>query len=1095
MNRPNFFLRTKLLPPRHVPEILARPRLIEKLQSNLNAPVTMVTADAGCGKTTLVSEFLRGQQRETVWYQLDHTDADPFVFLGYICHGIKQFAPDFGETLLPYLSEATDDLLAHPERAVDLLLNEILESIEQPFILILDDYHHIGRETIVHRLVDRLLQYSSDMLHLIITTRDLPPLAIMRRRSQAAATIISREDLLFTDDEVKELFKTTLNIELKPEEIAEYRQRTHGWITALQLIRQMTEHQIHTSTSSEQPNLQEMLKQSEKDIFDYFAEEVLSRESDETQNLLLHLSLLESLPLEVCSSVFPDMRCAAELPELVKKNIFLTVAGERQSGEEYRLHPLFRDFLLRRFRSEIGREKLAQERVRIAEFFLSKQLWEQALSYLLEAEDYERAARTIAEQGEQWLSRGAITALGTFAEKIPDECLNKYPCSLLYTAEVARLQGDTEKSSSLLQRAVKLLHAAKDSDGEAEALHSLASIARRKGDCAGALDLLERAEKLVGEDSEVRMKCENTRGLCLIAGGAWTEAERQFRLALELAEKNFNERYVRLVTHNLALPSGLRGDFGEALRWFKRIFRADRPEAQLPQESIGHLNVARLHLYRGEFDETETHLEKALELCQLYNLKHLRGEIFESYANYYREKRDFAHAAEFYERARKTYDDEGIDPAHLEFDEERATLALMRGDTVTARNLLENLLVVREKNKNEIGIYTVKLGLCRIKLEQKETSGLAAELETLLKFFQEQNLYYYEATAAILLAAALLADGKRREMMPPVQRALDLAARFDYEYFLREEAKRNPALFSDEEVIEKLPLDLRENLKVNPVLKLPSVEQNTQVTGSQPSASSTNTPVVDLTLKLLGHAEIYRDPTRHFAPDAWTTRRARDIFCFIASSRHRRVEKDVVIDTFWSDSEIEVVEKNFHPTISHIRKALNSRQTFKQNFLVFRDGAYQLNPDLSYSIDTEDFENQILEAEKAKRENNAEHLRTSLETAHNLYRGEFMAGVYDNWAEERRAYYSEQNLRVLNGLAKLSFKEKNWTKALKFAGEILQADPFREDVHRLIMKIHHAQGKPAKIKEQFDNLQETLRKELGVAPAAETRRMLQELLK
>jgi LuxR family maltose regulon positive regulatory protein len=161
-----------------VPEILARPRLIEKLNSNLNAPVTLVTADAGCGKTTLVSEFTRGQQRETVWYQLDSTDADPFVFLGYICHGIKRFAPDFGETLLPYLSEGGDDLLAHPERAVDLLLNEILESIEQPFILILDDYHHIGRETIVHRLVDRLLQYSSDMLHLIITTRDLPPLRL-----------------------------------------------------------------------------------------------------------------------------------------------------------------------------------------------------------------------------------------------------------------------------------------------------------------------------------------------------------------------------------------------------------------------------------------------------------------------------------------------------------------------------------------------------------------------------------------------------------------------------------------------------------------------------------------------------------------------------------------------------------------------------------------------------------------------------------------------------------------------------------------------------------------------------------------------------
>jgi LuxR family maltose regulon positive regulatory protein len=108
----------------------------------------------------------------------------------------KKIRAAFGETILPYLSEATDELVRFPERAVDLLLNEILENIEQPFILVLDDYHHIGRETVVHKLVDRLLQYSSDMFHLLITTRDLPPLAIMRRRSQSSALVITRNELL-----------------------------------------------------------------------------------------------------------------------------------------------------------------------------------------------------------------------------------------------------------------------------------------------------------------------------------------------------------------------------------------------------------------------------------------------------------------------------------------------------------------------------------------------------------------------------------------------------------------------------------------------------------------------------------------------------------------------------------------------------------------------------------------------------------------------------------------------------------------------------------------------------------------------------------
>ncbi len=685
MQQSNFFLRTKLLPPHAVSELLERPRLSDRLRANLSAPITMVAADAGCGKTTLISDFIRSQTRPSVWYQLDHTDADPIVFLTYVAKGIKAIEAGFGEAIFPYLSEANEELLRFPERAVDLLINEILESVEQPFILVLDDYHHIGRETIVHKLVDRLLQYSSDLVHLIITTRDLPPLAIMRRRSQSAALIITREDLLFTDQEVRELFHQTLNVELKDDEIAEYRGRTHGWITALQLVRQVAEQEIHSHAAGSPLDLHDILQQSEKDIFDYFAEEVFSREPESTQKLLMHLSLLDSLQLNTCSALFPDLRCSASLPELEQKNIFLTVAGDATTAEEYRFHPLFREFLRRRLRSEIGQAKVSQERNRIAEHFIDARQWEMALPYLLDAQNYGRAAEIVAEIGQEWIASGAFISLGLVAEKIPVEFLEKFPRSLLHRAEIARLQGEIEKSSGLLQRAVKLLHDQGDAEGEAESLHSLASLARRKGRQSEAFELLAKAEKLVSHSSETFLKCANTRGLCLIVEGKWTEAEHQFRIALEIAEKQANEHYIRLVTHNLALAPGFRGDFGEALRWFKRIFREDQPEKQLPQEAIGHLNIARLHLYRGEFDETERHLERALDLCQLYNLRFLRGEIFEAYGNFYREKLDFPHAEEFYERALNAYDEAEIDVSSKELNEERSTYYRLLGDRAKAR--------------------------------------------------------------------------------------------------------------------------------------------------------------------------------------------------------------------------------------------------------------------------------------------------------------------------------------------------------------------------------------------------------------------------
>ena len=201
-----------------------------------------------------------------------------------------------------------------------------------------------------------------------------------------------------------------------------------------------------------------------------------------------------------------------------------------------------------------------------------------------------------------------------------------------------------------------------------------------------------------------------------------------------------------------------------------------------------------------------------------------------------------------------------------------------------------------------------------------------------------------------------------------------------------------------------------------------------------------------------------------------------------------------MIEAFWGEDDLKTIEKNFHPTISHIRKALNSRQSFKQNFLVFRDGAYQLNPELVYSIDTEEFETAIAEAEKAKKEKDTESFRTNLEKAHALYRGEYMAGVYEDWAVKRKPFYAEQFARVLNALAKLAFSEKKLSNAAKYADDILQLDPFREDAHRLLMKIFASQGKRAKVIEHFENLKNTLKQELGVSPSPETKKIYQSLV-
>ncbi|HEY0380511.1 MAG TPA: BTAD domain-containing putative transcriptional regulator [Pyrinomonadaceae bacterium] len=1086
-----FFLRTKLLPPRPAPALLSRPRLTERLLANLAHPVTLVTANAGSGKTTLVADFVRTHARHFVWYQLDHTDADPFVFLGYLTHGIKQSVPNFGEVMFSYLRQSADELARQPERAVDVLLNEVLERVEQQLIVVLDDYHHLGAETAVHAVVDRLLAYLPDVLHVIIISRDVPRLSLARLRSQASLTVIDRNELLFTDEETQELFRKVFDLELTPAQLSEYRERTHGWITALQLVRQVAQRRAFDEgrRDGEAPDLVEILRQSERDIFDYFAEEVFADEPEDVQSMLLRISLLDRVETGICTKVYPEANCRALLPALVRRNVFITVASDER-GEEYRLHPLFRDFLRRRLRTELGRAGLAAEHKLYADYFLGLGAWEQAMRHLLEAEDFGRAAEVVAAHGGEWIASGALSSLVSSAEAIPQAILEAHPRALAHRAEVARLRGEYDTAQAHFRRAAALLHERGDTGGEAEALHSLATIARRRGDCARAFTYLDRAIALTDEHSAVRIKCGNTRGLCLTATGEWTAAEREFREALQLAEERSDEHYARLIAHNLGLPAMIRGDFGEALRWLRRMLRDGRNLPPMPQEATAHLNMARCYLYRGEIESCEKHLEDALECCQQFNLVLSLAEAFETYGNLYRERGDAARASEFYERAARAYDEAGIDLVRCELLDEQAVLNLQLGNLGAARGLLDRLVEARVAAGNEMGSRTAMLSRGRVLLAQNDHTSARRDLEPALQYFHEHGFYYYEAQASVALAACDFAEGREGEMLEHLRRTLDLAARYDYEYWLQREVMNNTPLFSQPEAAELLPVDVREQLAAaaGRVVQQEAAGPQRAVEFVAPQA------VTDLTINMLGPVEIFRDPLRPLAADAWTTKRARDILCFIASRRHRRASKDAIIDTFWGEADFEAVEKNFHPTVSHIRKALNSNQPLKQNFLLYRDGDYQLNSNFSYSIDTEEFDRLVSEGETARRARDFDRCIASYEAAISVYRGDFMQGSYEDWVEEPRSYYREQHLRLLEALAAVAQKTEDWSRSLQLAQEILRDDPYREDVHCMIMRAHAGQGNRHAVREQYETLRRLLKKELGVEPAAETQKIYRELV-
>ena len=166
----------------------------------------------------------------------------------------------------------------------------------------------------------------------------------------------------------------------------------------------------------------------------------------------------------------------------------------------------------------------------------------------------------------------------------------------------------------------------------------------------------------------------------------------------------------------------------------------------------------------------------------------------------------------------------------------------------------------------------------------------------------------------------------------------------------------------------------------------------------------------------------------------------------------------------------------------------------KQNFILYRDGDYQLNPELSYKIDIEEFDQLVTQGENARRSRHFDDCIQAFERAVNLYRGEFAQGSYEPWVDEQRSYYREQYLHLMESLAAVAEKREDWGQSLQLAQRILHDDPFREDIHCLIMRAHVNLGNRGAAKDHYETLRRLLERELGVEPGPDTRKVYQELL-
>ncbi len=401
---PTPILATKVYKPPARPKTVARLRLLEQLNAGLPGKLTLISAAAGFGKTTLVSEWAAACGLPAAWLSLDEGDSDPTRFLAYLIAALQTVAPSVGQGALAALQAPQPP----PAEAILTAVLNDLAALPDRLLLVLDDYHAVDAPAVDQALAF-LLQNLPPHLHLVIASREDPPLPLARLRARGQLTELRAADLRFTPDEAAEFLNQVMGLNLSPAEMAALEARTEGWIAGLQLA--ALSMQGRTDTAA----FVRSFAGSHRFVLDYLVEEVLLRQPERVRAFLLQTSILDRLSGPLCDAVTGQEGSEAVLEELERGNLFIVPLDDSRQWVRY--HHLFAEVLQARLLRELPDRAPVLHR-RASEWYERNALPAAAIRHALAAEDFERAAGLIELQTGMmrgWQPGGALEGLGAGA--------------------------------------------------------------------------------------------------------------------------------------------------------------------------------------------------------------------------------------------------------------------------------------------------------------------------------------------------------------------------------------------------------------------------------------------------------------------------------------------------------------------------------------------------------------------------------------------------------------------------------------------------------------------------------------------------------
>ncbi|NER82118.1 MAG: AAA family ATPase, partial [Leptolyngbya sp. SIO1D8] len=623
MYRP--ILATKLYIPPPRPNTVLRPRLIERLNAGLYRKLTLISTSAGFGKTTLLSEWASVCEQPVAWLSLDEEHNDPTRFLVYFVSALQTLTLSKVEGV-PQLGEGVLSALKSPQppplnSLLTTLINEIT-AVSENVILVLDDYHLIEFEP-VDQVLEFLLQHlSPPSMHLIIATREDPPLPLARLRARGQLTELRAPDLRFTQVETTEFLNQVMDLKLSAEEIIALENRTEGWIAGLQLA--AISLQGHPDTAS----FIKSFSGSHYFVLDYLVEEILEQQPKSIQNFLLSTSILDRLCGSLCDAVLPQASTPGQeiLEHLERTNLLLVPLDDKR--EWYRYHHLFTDALQVRL-TQGHPDHVAELHLRACAWYKQHNFRSNAIHHALAARHFERAADLIELEWSANIGSAYQHATWTkWVLALPDELVRTRTTLSIGLAWELLFSGQLQAAENRLKDANRLLEANTRDALETSSINQAENIfhlqqqllslawAFHAQAMSNHADTIKYARQTLHHLSETN---HYIAGLAssLLGLAYWRNGD------LETAVQYMSDAIARLRTtghivfaisgaYTLASLKIAQGRLFDAVNLYKEtlLFATAQGEPVLPGTTDLHLGLSKLYHEQGNEEAANQHLQK-----------------------------------------------------------------------------------------------------------------------------------------------------------------------------------------------------------------------------------------------------------------------------------------------------------------------------------------------------------------------------------------------------------------------------------------------------------------------------------------------------